>query len=134
MASILNQTIVRKDFKTADMASAPGDNADIFIVAQIPAGREVAIYDMRAFVTLASDTVTDSIELVNDSNTVLAQVFIGATGHVSSFKADGVTASAFPFNVAVSSSNQTLKLRTNGATDATTDVAIEVVIDNPYDA
>ena len=116
------------DMKTADMAAAPGDNVDLFSIV-IPANREVEIQGMNASVRLASDGA-DFIELVKDDNTVICKVALQTTGLKAAVNSDGSTATTFPQRVAPQSTSalSSLKFRTDGALDATTDVTVQVDI------
>ena len=114
--------------KTADLAAAPADNEDL-AVFMIPAGKEIEIQGFSGYVEAASDTGTDSIELVNEADTVLAQIVIGATGKVGSKTAASQSvASTFPIRVAPQSSTAVslLKLKANGAMDVTTTVNLQL--------
>lgn len=113
---------------TADSAALIADNTDIFNII-IPANREIEIQGMTAAVRQASST-DDFIELVKDDNTVLCKIPLVATGLVSAVAADGTTASTFPIRVAFQSATalSSLKLRTDGATDVTTEVTVQVEI------
>lgn len=116
--------------KTADVAAAPIDNEDL-AVFMIPAGREIEIQGFSGYVEAASDTSTDSIELVNEADTVLCQIVIGATGKVSAKTASSQsTAQTFPIRIAPQSTTAVslLKLKTNGAMDATTTVNLQLHI------
>lgn len=116
--------------KTADMAGAPGDNDDLKVF-MIPAGREIEIQGFMGYVTAASDTNTDSIELVDESDNVLCQLVIGSTGKVSAkTAASQSTAQTFPIRLAPQSTSAVslLKLKANGAMDATTTVDIQLHI------
>lgn len=110
--------------KTADVAAAPVDNEDL-AVFMVPAGREIEIQAFRGYVEAASDTATDSIELVDESNNVLAQIVIGATGKVTAMTAASQSTEAtFPIRLAPQSTtaNSLLKLKANGGMDSTTTV------------
>lgn len=131
MTSVLQQVTLRANVVANAVTGAIADNTDIQTLCRIPAGRVVNIYDMRGYIVLASDTATDSIELVDQSNNILCQILIGSTGHVTALKADGVTAATFPIACPISSSEQILKLRSNGATDTSTEVHVEIHLDNP---
>lgn len=123
-----NKQILTFDLKTADMAGAVADNTDLFHIV-IPAAREVEILGMNAYVRLASDTATDSIELCLEDSTVKCQVVIGATGAVGAKSvSDQAVAATFPIRIAPQSTTalKTLKLRSNGATDVTTDVTVQI--------
>ena len=116
------------NFNTADAVGAIADNTDIFHIV-VPAGREVEIQDMRAFVRDASDGA-DFIELCQEDNTVIAKVALQTTGAKSALQTDGVTAQTFPQRVAPQSltAAKVLKLRTDGATDTSTFATIQVRI------
>jgi hypothetical protein len=124
--------LVTFTINSADSAAVLADDADVFALV-IPAGREVEIHGMKAYVINASDTSTDSIELVKEDNTVLAQCFLNATGAVSAKAAGAIyTASnlSFPVRVAPQSAtvDKAIKLRINGATDATTLFTVQFFI------
>ena len=109
----------------ADSSSTIADNVDIdyFIV---PAGREIQIQNMRAYVEeLDADA---EIELVKEDNTILCRILLAATGHVSALQSTGSTAQTFPITVAPQSATlpKLIKLRTAGALDATTKAMIQV--------
>ena len=118
--------VISFDLKTADMAAPPGDNTDLFSIL-IPTSREIEVQAMRAHVRLASDGA-DFIELVKENNTVITKVALVATGKVSGVNSDGTTATTFPQRVAAQSTTAVslLKLRTDGALDATTEVTVQV--------
>ncbi len=120
--------LVTFDFKTADMAGAVVDNTDLFAIV-IPAGKEVEIQSMAAYVRLASDGA-DFVELCKEDNTVIAKVSLASTGAKSALQTDGTTAQTFPQKVAPQSTTaaKVLKLRTDGATDTSTDVTVQFVI------
>lgn len=123
------RSIFTFDIKTADMAGAPADNTDLFSIL-VPKGLEVEIQGFAAHVRLASDDLTDSIELVKEDNTILAVCLVGATGKISAKNATSTGAAVFPIRVAPQSTTglSLLKLRTNGALDATTDATFQVSI------
>jgi hypothetical protein len=116
------------DIKTADMAGAISDNTDLFSII-IPANREIQVQNMNADVRLASDGA-DFIELCKEDNTVIAKVALQTTGLKSAVQSDGSTAQTFPQTVAPQSTTalSKLKLRSDGATDTSTDVTIQVEI------
>ena len=120
--------VISFDLKTADMAAAPGDNVDLFSII-IPANRETEIQGMRADVRLASDGA-DFIELVKSDNTVISKIALVSTGQKSGVNSDGTTATTFPQRIAPQSTTvaSVLKLRTDGALDATTDVTVQIHI------
>lgn len=113
---------------TADSAALIADNTDVFNII-IPAGREIEVQAMNAAVRAASDGA-DFIELVLDDNTVLCKIALQTTGLKSAVAADGTTASTFPIRVAPQSTTalSSLKLRTDGATDTSTDVTVQVTV------
>lgn len=113
---------------TADSAGAIADNTDVFGIV-IPANREIEIQAVYADVRAASDGA-DFIELVNEANTVLCKVALQTTGLKSAVASDGTTATTFPIRVAPQSTSalSKLKLRTDGATDTSTDVSVQVHI------
>lgn len=115
------------DIKTADMAGAIANDTDLFSIL-IPAGREVEVQGMYAHVRAASDGA-DFIELVKEDNTVICKVPLQNTGKVEAVDGSGADIS-FPQRVAPQSSSalSLLKLRSDGATDATTDATIQVHI------
>jgi hypothetical protein len=102
------------NLNTADSAAVVADDADVFGIV-IPANREIEIQGMNADVRAASDGA-DFIELVNEANTVLCKVALQTTGLKSAVESDGSTALS------------KLKLRFGGASDATTDVTVQVRI------
>jgi hypothetical protein len=116
------------NLNTADSAAVVADDADVFGIV-IPANREIEIQGMNADVRAASDGA-DFIELVNEANTVLCKVALQTTGLKSAVESDGSTASTFPIRVAPQSTTalSKLKLRFGGASDATTDVTVQVRI------
>lgn len=111
---------------TADTAAAIADNTDLFGVI-IPAGREIEIQAMTADVRAASDGA-DFIELVLADNTVLCKVALQTTGLKSAVLADGTTAATFPIRVAPQSATalSKIKLRSDGQTDTSTDVTVQL--------
>lgn len=114
--------------KTADLAAPPADDEDL-AVFMIPAGKEIEIQNFKGYVEAASDTGTDSIELVNEANTVLCQIVIGATGKVTAKTAASQSVDqTFPIRLAPQSltAESLLKLRANGAMDATTTVNLQL--------
>ena len=113
---------------TADSAGAIADNTDIDGIV-IPANREIEIQGMNGVVRAASDGA-DFIELVNEANTVLCKIALQTTGTKAAVNSDGSTPTTFPIRVAPQSTTalSTLKLRTDGATDTSTDVTIQVLI------
>lgn len=113
---------------TADSAGAIADNTDVFNII-IPANREIEIQGLNAAVRAASDGA-DFIELVKDDNTVLCKVALQTTGLKSAVLADGTTAATFPIRVPPQSTSalSSLKLRSDGATDTSTDVTVQVLI------
>jgi hypothetical protein len=120
--------IIMKRFETADAADAFADNEDLAIF-MIPAGREIEVQQLRGYVTAASDTATDSIELVNEANTVLCQIVVGATGKVAAVTAaDQAVAQTFPIRIAPQSTSAVslLKLKMNGASDTSTTVDLQL--------
>lgn len=114
--------------KTADVAAPPADNEDL-AVFMIPPGCEIEIQEFKGYVEAASDTATDSIELVKEDDTVLCQIVIGATGKVSAKTASSQsTDQTFPIRLAPQSTTaqSLLKLKANGAMDATTTVNLQL--------
>lgn len=114
------------DLKTADMASSGGyaDNTDLFSII-VPANREISIYALKADVRLAGGAGS-KIELVDSSNTVLASVATSATGIVTDSTSD------FPLTFTNDTTSATkLKLRVDGSLDSTTDLTVEVHLDEP---
>lgn len=113
---------------TADSAGAIADNTDVFNIV-IPAGREIEIQNLTGFVRAASDG-SDFIELCKDDNTVLCKIALASTGAKSAVLSDGTTSATFPIRVAPQSSSAltTVKLRSDGATDTTTDVTVHISI------
>lgn len=122
MAYADKRRVANFDIKVADMASAPADNTDLFSIL-IPAGREVEVYAFKADVRVASGS-GDTMELCLADNTVLATVDLATAGIVSS-------AATFPLRVAPLASATKLKLRTNGAMGATSDITFEVHLLEP---
>lgn len=113
---------------TADMAAAAGDGEDLFFII-IPAGREVEVQSMRAYVAAASDGA-DFIELCKEDDTVICKVALASTGAKSAVNSDGTTATTFPQRVAPQSATaaKVLKLKMDGASDITTEVTVQVEI------
>lgn len=113
---------------TADSAGAIADNTDLFNIV-IPANREIEIQAVHGAVRAASDGA-DFIEVVKDDNTVLCKIALASTGLKSAVNSDGTTATTFPIRVAPQSTTalSSLKLRSDGATDTSTDVTIQVTI------
>lgn len=120
--------LVTFNLTTADLNAAPGDNVDLFALV-IPANREVEIQDLRAYVALASDGA-DFIELVKEDDTVISKVALQTTGAKRGVASDGTTATTWPQRIAPQSTTaaKVLKLRTDGATDATTAVTVQFLI------
>lgn len=122
------QVVFNYRLKTADVASAPADNEDLAVFF-IPANKEIEVQGFTGYVEAASDTSTDSIELVKEDDTVLCQIVIGATGKVSAKTAASQSvAQTFPIRVAPQSTSAVslLKLKANGAMDATTTVNLQL--------
>ena len=120
--------VISKRFETADAADAFADDEDL-AVFMIPAGREIEVQGMVGYVTAASDTSTDSIELVNEANTVLCQIVVGATGKVAAKTAASQSVNqTFPIRIAPQSTSAVslLKLKMNGASDTSTTVDIQL--------
>lgn len=119
--------LVTFNVNTADSVGATADNIDVYNII-IPAGREIEIHSIHAFVRAAAGA-GDFYEICNDSDTVLAKVAVSATGAVSS-TLDGTTASTFPIRVASQSATalSTIKIRTDGANDTSTDVTVQMKI------
>lgn len=118
--------VFHKTFVTADLAAAIADNTDLAVFT-IPANKEIEIQNVVGYVSLASDGA-DFIELVKEDNTVLCKIALVSTGKKTALLADGTTAATFPIRVAPQSTTvaSLLKLRADGATDATTTVDIQV--------
>jgi len=113
---------------TADSVGAIADNTDLFNII-IPANRQIEIQAVHGAVRAASDGA-DFIELVKDDNTVLCKIPLQTTGLKSAVNSDGSTATTFPIRVTPQSTTalSSLKLRTDGATDTSTDVTIQVTV------
>lgn len=113
---------------TADSAGAIADNTDLYNII-IPANTEIEVLNMLGSVRAASDGA-DFIELVKDDNTVICKIALQTTGLKSAVQSDGSTAATFPQRVAPQSTTalSSLKLRSDGATDTSTDVTIQVFI------
>lgn len=113
---------------TADSAAVIANDTDLFNII-IPANREVEVQGLNGSVRAASDGA-DFIELVKDDNTVIAKIALQTTGLKSAVQSDGTTAATFPQRVAPQSTTalSSLKLRSDGATDTSTDVTIQVLI------
>lgn len=117
------------DLKSADLADTTvNDNTDLFSI-MIPAGREVQIQALYGHVRAASDGA-DFIELVKEDDTLISKIALQTTGKKSGVAANGSTATTFPQVVVPQSTSAVslLKLRTDGATDASTDVTIQIHI------
>lgn len=113
-------------FVSADAAAVFADNSDIAHI-MIPANCEVEVQNVMGYVAAASDGA-DFIELVKEDDTVICKIALQTTGHKSAVNSDGSTATTFPQRVAPQSTTlpKLLKLRMDGASDATTDVSIQV--------
>lgn len=124
------RTVFSYFLRTQDMAAGLSDNDDIFHIL-VPPNKEVEIQNFIGYCALASDTGTDSIELVKEDDTVLCQLVIGATGKLTAkTAASQAVDQTFPIRVAPQSTSawSLLKLKANGATDATTTVSMQVHI------
>ncbi len=119
--------VISFDFKTADLAAVIADEADIASVI-IPAGCEVNIEAFYVDVYLASDGA-DILELVDQSNNVLAQVSLETTGIKTGVSGAGA-ALTYPVRLAPQSSSalSKIKLRLEGATDATCSFTAQIHI------
>lgn len=120
---ISHRRVATFDLKTADMASTPADNADLFSII-VPKNRTINIYNLKADVRAAAGSGC-TVELTDASNVVLCEVAIDATGIVS-------TADTVPVKFTNTAATDTkLKLRVNGSLDTTTDVTFEVHLTEP---
>lgn len=117
--------LITFNVNTADSAGAIADNTDVFSLV-IPANREVEIQGMNAHVRAASDGA-DFIELCKEDSTVICKVSLVSTGSKAAVNSDGTTATTFPQRIAPQSTTalKVLKLRTDGATDTSTDVTVQ---------
>lgn len=113
---------------TVDAAGAIADNTDVFGI-MIPANTEVEIQEVVGDIRQAAGAST-FIEVTNAAHTVLCKIPISATGVKTAVAADGTTASTFPIRIAPQSTTAytKLNLRTDGATDTSTELTIQVRI------
>lgn len=121
--------VISFDIKSADLADTTiNDNTDLFSIL-IPANKEVQIQALYGHVRAASDGA-DFIELVKEDDTLISKIALQTTGKKSGVASDGSTATTFPQTIAPQSTSalSVLKLRTDGATDATTDATIQIHI------
>lgn len=120
--------LISLSINTADEAAAGQDNDDIHAIV-VPAGREVEIQSMNAYVHDASDGA-DFIELVKEDNTVLCKIALQTTGAKAAVLSDGTTAATFPIRVAPQAATglKILKLRLDGTTDTSSKVSVQVEI------
>lgn len=121
----LVDTAARDGANDMTPANLVGDNTDLTGVI-VPAGREVEIQNMRAYVFAAD--ADGEIELCKEDSTILCRVLLASTGHVSALQSTGSTAQTFPLRVAPQSTTlpKLIKLRTANALDIDTKALIEV--------
>lgn len=116
-------------FDTAHVDGGAGlaDNYDLAAII-IPAGVEIEIQRFSGYVTAAD--ADGEIELCLEDNTVISELKLDATGHVSGVNAGTTTATTFPYRVAPQSATlpKLLKLRASAALDAATGAFVNVLI------
>jgi len=111
----------------AAAAASAADDADLDALI-VPANNEFEVHSMRGYVFAAS--ASSRIELCLEDDTVLCELIVSASGHVSAVNAGTTTPTTFPITVSPQSETlpKLLKLKVQGTLDPVTKVAIDVVL------
>ena len=108
------------------LGSSVADNTEILSFG-VPANKEIEVYGFEAYVRTGSNSSGATVELVDNSDTVLAEVAV--TGSAGALNSDST---GLPFRIASSTSDRVFAIKMDHASGSgTCDVDVCVIMSDP---